>query len=316
MNRFRFVNIGKDLATIVSNLTIKLNEAPYGLIFECSSEILEPDNKQMLPDGSFSDEYLHDLLKDFMFKNKYKELPIGITNYPLNEELYSSCYRESAILSLANWNSFSTYPIQKGIKYLLADAILTFYIDYAPHEDKTYGCPSDFCDNLTDINIGMKKGEYCGKCKRLIANAVEQNQISLATVASINRLLDDVADRKVCFIIMPFDPQYNAVYKSIKNVVTSHGFTCSRDSEIASHAIIMDTIKEMIIRADLINADLTGKNPNVFYELGFCHAHEKHSILLTQNKKDVPFDVRHRRYLHYKDYNDLEVKLSNELKTV
>jgi nucleoside 2-deoxyribosyltransferase len=54
------------------------------------------------------------------------------------------------------------------------------------------------------------------------------------------------------------------------------------------------------MRADLIVADLTGRNPNVFYELGYAHALGKRTLLLTQKIDDVPFDLRHRQLVEYK----------------
>ena len=53
------------------------------------------------------------------------------------------------------------------------------------------------------------------------------------------------------------------------------------------------------MRADLIVADLTGQNANVFYEMGFAHALNKDTILLTQTIGDVPFDLRQRRLVEY-----------------
>ncbi len=61
----------------------------------------------------------------------------------------------------------------------------------------------------------------------------------------------------------------------------------------------MDDIRTSIESADLIIADLTGKNANVFYEVGICHAIEKPVLLLAQSMDDVPFDLRHRRVLLY-----------------
>jgi hypothetical protein len=61
----------------------------------------------------------------------------------------------------------------------------------------------------------------------------------------------------------------------------------------------MDDIRTSIELADLIVADLTGKNANVFYEVGICHALEKSVLLLAQSMDDVPFDLRHRRVLLY-----------------
>ena len=172
---------------------------------------------------------------------------------------------------------------------MLADAILSFFLDMEAHEDFTIGCPSDFCDNLSDINIGIKKAEYCDDCKRLINTAVENNKITLSTVATIYRLLDEVAERRVCFVLIPFDKEYDSIYATIKEVTTERGYYCSRDSEMSNHSVIMDTIKEMIMRSELIIAELSNKNPNVLYELGFSHALGKNAILLTQDPSGYPF---------------------------
>jgi len=60
----------------------------------------------------------------------------------------------------------------------------------------------------------------------------------------------------------------------------------------------MDDVREAVITARYVIADLTDNNPNVFYELGVCHAIGKNVVLVTQNP-DVPFDVRHIRHIRY-----------------
>jgi len=47
--------------------------------------------------------------------------------------------------------------------------------------------------------------------------------------------------------------------------------------------------------------DCTGRNPNVFYEAGIAHTLGREVILITQNEQDIPFDLRHRRYIRYLD---------------
>jgi nucleoside 2-deoxyribosyltransferase len=61
----------------------------------------------------------------------------------------------------------------------------------------------------------------------------------------------------------------------------------------------MDDITNSIRKARLIVADLTGRNANVFYEVGIAHALNKPVLLMTQSIDDVPFDLRHRRALVY-----------------
>lgn len=51
--------------------------------------------------------------------------------------------------------------------------------------------------------------------------------------------------------------------------------------------------------AEVLLADLTGKNPNVFYELGLAHAARKPVVLITETLADVPFDLRAIRVIEY-----------------
>ena len=46
-------------------------------------------------------------------------------------------------------------------------------------------------------------------------------------------------------------------------------------------------------------ADCTGKNPNVFYELGIAHTLGKSVFMCSQNREDFPFDVNHIRSFKY-----------------
>ena len=61
----------------------------------------------------------------------------------------------------------------------------------------------------------------------------------------------------------------------------------------------MEDIWESICISRLIIADVTGRNANVFYELGIAHTLGKSCVVLTQNQQDVPFDITARRYIHY-----------------
>jgi hypothetical protein len=56
---------------------------------------------------------------------------------------------------------------------------------------------------------------------------------------------------------------------------------------------------DLIAQAKVVVCDCTGKNPNVFYEIGIAHTLGKDVILITQSKDDIPFDLRHLRYVEY-----------------
>ena len=105
-----------------------------------------------------------------------------------------------------------------------------------------------------------------------------------------------------CFIVMPFgDEELQIVYEDFLKPVLENeiGFHVERGDDVFGSNVIMDDIRTSIESADLIIADLTGKNANVFYEVGICHAIEKPVLLLAQSMDDVPFDLRHRRVLLY-----------------
>ncbi len=61
----------------------------------------------------------------------------------------------------------------------------------------------------------------------------------------------------------------------------------------------MQDVVSLIDRSRIVIADCTGRNPNVFYEIGIAHTLGREVILITQNEGDVPFDLRHLRYVHY-----------------
>jgi hypothetical protein len=58
-------------------------------------------------------------------------------------------------------------------------------------------------------------------------------------------------------------------------------------------------VVSLIDRSRVVIADCTGRNPNVFYEIGIAHTLGREVILITQNNADIPFDLRHLRYVQY-----------------
>lgn len=62
---------------------------------------------------------------------------------------------------------------------------------------------------------------------------------------------------------------------------------------------MVEQIWEQIEKRKLLFADLSGKNPNVFYELGLAHAAGKPVVFTAGQLEDVPFDLRHLRVIIY-----------------
>lgn len=117
-----------------------------------------------------------------------------------------------------------------------------------------------------------------------------------------------------CFVLMPFKDELKEIYEDcIKFAVESSGMNCERADDIFHNTSIMEVIWTKICSAEIIIADLTGKNPNVFYEVGIAHALGKEVILLTQNSEDVPFDLRHIKYIDYTMTKRGQEKLNEDL---
>lgn len=105
---------------------------------------------------------------------------------------------------------------------------------------------------------------------------------------------------KLCFVLMPFDRDFNKVYsEGIKPAIKKAKLQPKRADEIFTSSSIIQDIWQSINKSSILIADVTGRNPNVFYEVGLSHAIPKRLIIITQNKKDVPFDIQHLRWIHY-----------------
>jgi len=99
--------------------------------------------------------------------------------------------------------------------------------------------------------------------------------------------------------MMPFDPRFDAVYATLKRCAEAAGLRCRRADDIWENPAVMQDVVSLIDRSRVIVCDCTGRNPNVFYEAGIAHALGREVILITQNDSDIPFDLRHLRYVTY-----------------
>lgn len=95
-----------------------------------------------------------------------------------------------------------------------------------------------------------------------------------------------------CFVMMPFASPIGAYYEKIYDpAIRNAGLKPVRaDAEIFATGKIMDQIWSEINSAKVLVAELTTRNPNVFYELGLAHALRKPVVLVAANEADVPFD--------------------------
>lgn len=104
------------------------------------------------------------------------------------------------------------------------------------------------------------------------------------------------------FVLMSFQPEFRAVYDvHIVNVASALNLIAKRADDFFGAHHIMTDVWEAINAARVLIADCTGRNPNVFYEIGVAHTLGRTVILITQSKDDVPFDLQSIRYILYEN---------------
>lgn len=120
--------------------------------------------------------------------------------------------------------------------------------------------------------------------------------------------------------MMPFGAEFIQVWETIKGAVADGGWRCQRADDIWEHSAIIDDVASLIARSKVVVCDLTGRNANVFYEAGIAHTLGREVILITQSSDDVPFDLRHHRYIRYlnnvEGLTKLQADLSGRLQTL
>jgi hypothetical protein len=117
------------------------------------------------------------------------------------------------------------------------------------------------------------------------------------------------------FVVMPFAAEFQDVYiLGIREVAEKLGFVIERADEIEHNNSIVQIILERIRDCDAVIADTTGRNPNVFYEVGYAHALGKPTILIARKGEMLPFDVQSINFIIYESLVDLRQRLESRIK--
>lgn len=101
-------------------------------------------------------------------------------------------------------------------------------------------------------------------------------------------------------VLMPFHQSLRALYDDqLKSVAARAGLSIIRADDFFLSGHVVDQVWSAIVQAKILIADCSGRNANVFYEIGLAHAIGKPVILIASNEDDVPFDLRHQRFVRY-----------------
>ncbi len=166
------------------------------------------------------------------------------------------------------------------------------------------GALSFNAEGVDEINDPLQVTQTCYDLQNALG-------ISLSTVASlgppgssiVRPIFGKATEQQQpsdVFILMPFSPELRPIYEDhLAPVVARMGRTVQRGDDCFATGSVMAEIWTAIAGARILVADCTGRNPNVFYEIGVAHTIGKPVILITQILEDVPFDLRHMRFIKY-----------------
>lgn len=172
--------------------------------------------------------------------------------------------------------------------------------DFSIPRDRVGHFAKVFVDNLQFLRAFNPTAPHSEsaviKGEGLVA-ATPADKVPSPTIAAEPRIREHL---DTCFVIMPFGSWFDRYYQEIyAPAIRDAGYEPVRADELFTTGSVVEQIWDQIERARLLLADLTGKNPNVFYELGLAHAARKPAVFTAAQVDDVPFDLRHLRVIIY-----------------
>lgn len=123
---------------------------------------------------------------------------------------------------------------------------------------------------------------------------------------------DKEQNKKLVAVMLPF--KHVKTFEAIKRGCDQLNLECKKADDIWENSTIIQDIFDLIFTSEVVIADFTGKNPNVFYEVGIAHTLGKTVIPITQSIEDVPSDLGHHRALKYLPNKEGYAVMVEELK--
>ncbi len=127
-------------------------------------------------------------------------------------------------------------------------------------------------------------------------------------------LSDEPVDENLVAVMMPFDAGFKHVYAALQAAINEIGMTCCRADDIWENDHVVQDVALLLSKAAVVVCDLSGRNPNVFYETGIAHTLGREVVLIAQSQADIPFDVAAIRHIRYLPNGEGLVQLGVDLK--
>jgi hypothetical protein len=165
--------------------------------------------------------------------------------------------------------------------------------------------PSDFVSPQSVESILLVVARALGMQFRWIW----QRRFKQMIVEPIFKSRETRVTQKSVFLVMPFGQSWSTrTDQAVRDIFEQEKWLVSRADDMFGHDV-MEDIWKGIVQSELVLADTTGRNPNVFYEIGIAHSIGKEILLITQSVSDIPFDIQRYRHIEYSDNYDGFVRL-------
>ena len=195
--------------------------------------------------------------------------------------------------------------------YMIKEMIMQLLSDGAGHS------VSEMKDYLFEKGLeDYSEGQFAGSVNNLLRNKkIEKVNRGTYKIAGENLTGEGRGSvMKKCFVVSPIGDAGTDIRKNadqlyqhiIKPVCEKCGFAAQRVDEFNTSNSITQEILDALNDHDLVIADLTGHNPNVFFEIGYRTKSQKPIIHLKRKDETIPFDVSSIRTFEY-DLTDLDM---------
>lgn len=199
---------------------------------------------------------------------------------------------------------------------IIQEKVLDFLSDNMNHS------VSEIKENLKENQINnYTEGQFAGSINTLVRNG---------SIKKISRGIYKISLRREemrkCFIVSPIGKEGSTIRKRadqlfkyiILPVCKETGFEPIRVDKLNQADSITQTIIDYLLNSELVIADITGHNPNAFYEMGYRTSTGKPIIHLKDKKEVIPFDIAGIRAFDYdlSDLDSVEEVKSRLIKTI
>ncbi|HHC6660959.1 TPA: hypothetical protein ACN326_004855 [Vibrio parahaemolyticus] len=196
--------------------------------------------------------------------------------------------------------------------YVLIRKLFHDYLKVKDYQKDEYR--QDLEKELYNINYKLSSNEE--RFKRMNELVIQGNSFQSKGNTFLSKLgvheKFEVKSNQV-FVLTPMNKDFYEDYSWVEESFLKHKFLCVKGDDVMVQSNLLSHIIKEIASSRFVVANISGRNPNVFYELGIAHAMGKDVLLIARSEKDITFDLSSSQVIVYKNKSQLERSVSEWL---